>query len=499
MKFSQSLIVIVTSLISLQGFAGQIPPGVVDLVHRRARPTVQEIVSTLGQQNLVTQKNPLPVVDYNLVGGSLLTAFYTSLPRVIAQFEKAYPGAIYLGLGRDSALLSDAIDAFYLGLGQSGRSKMLGASGGTFNNNPTDETIVAFLEGYGFSLDNIANARPFVIFDGTRFNPTSQSRRIMSAIYRVAAKRGIDLKTLVRKVNFVSTAFDGYKYYPKNLIAQTNVDSYFKGQAQVIDHTGPSEILAVDGWLLTHGYNWTDTYGPFVNSQGKIVGSPGALMSEQERLYALAQQIEMIRLTNTQQFVDRVEAESKTLGFSFREHLRLYNGNVEVAKVEPVIKMPPRDHDKDLNANLKALTGKLNPLNGQHEYGKFQVGNEKIRLTKNGYEVVSLLTSKDSVQAKNHIGISFDFLVEQFREDKIGARDFRRIFVHLLEREKITDPDFFAYVRSFYKEILPVEITLGRADERQKYSSGSANLSHNYNELVKNGNLPLSCRFAYSN
>lgn len=175
-----------------------------DLLNLPKRPTIAQVSEVLKLQGMPASDysqliNFFPEVDYDAVGGSLLSAFQSDFSKVVAQLEYAFPGAVFLGLGRDSAILVDALDAFYSHLGQAGRSKLIEASGNSFSQNPSDETIVKFLANYGLDLDKLEQSRPIVIFDGTRYNTNSQSRVIMAAIYRVAASKGIDPKKLVKK------------------------------------------------------------------------------------------------------------------------------------------------------------------------------------------------------------------------------------------------------------------------------------------------------------
>lgn len=101
------------------------------------------------------------------------------------------------------------------------------------------------------------------------------------------------------------------------------------------------------------------------------------------------------------------------------------------------------------------------------------------------------------VQATKYFEIVLDSLETLYNEDKIGARDFRRILAYVMSFKDLS-PGAIKMIQERYKTVLPIEIMLSREGEREKYLSDSGTFLKNYKLLIKNGQLPLSCRFAYS-
>src|SRR5262245_57581541 len=87
-----------------------------ELLALQRRPTMTEFIQAHDPwpaQN--PYKNAVVEMEYT----SKLFNLRVRMPALIAQFEKAFPGATYYSLGRDAAGAADALDAFYLSLGQS--------------------------------------------------------------------------------------------------------------------------------------------------------------------------------------------------------------------------------------------------------------------------------------------------------------------------------------------------------------------------------------------
>ena len=49
-------------------------------------------------------------------------------PQFITKLEKAYPNGTYMFIGRDTQLIADVVDAFYISIGHKDRVKQVGVS-----------------------------------------------------------------------------------------------------------------------------------------------------------------------------------------------------------------------------------------------------------------------------------------------------------------------------------------------------------------------------------
>ena len=146
--------------------------------------------------------------------------------------------------------------------------------------------------------------------------------------------------------------------------------------------------------------------------------------------------------------------------------------------------------------NLKALFN-LKDLPAEKNYEKYRFDSSKISLTENGNAVMIALLNNSHQAAEHFFEISFETLIKLYETKKIGARDFRRIFAYVLTVKEIKNDSFLKQVNNKYKEILPLEIMLGRETEREKYSSQGGIGQSNYLKLTGSGTLKFSCKFVY--
>ena len=133
------------------------------------------------------------------------------------------------------------------------------------------------------------------------------------------------------------------------------------------------------------------------------------------------------------------------------------------------------------------------------KYDKHKVDSISLKLTENGVRVFQALTTHDALQAENYFSISLDILTRLYNAELIGARDFRRIFAHMLTLREIKTSSFVKMVSANYKKVLPLEIMFGRDEEREKYLSQTGIGERNFKTLIEDGNLKPSCRFSYAN
>ena len=116
-------------------------------------------------------------------------------PRMIACFEKAFPGAKFAFLGRDSAPLADFFEAFYLSLGQTDRVVRIGMSSSTVESlkypgpkkgeyTTNIEAVFDLLKKHGFDPNEVDKMKhPYVLVDSISRQGGSQGRLLLSTVY----------------------------------------------------------------------------------------------------------------------------------------------------------------------------------------------------------------------------------------------------------------------------------------------------------------------------
>lgn len=427
-SFNRSKLFVITLAASLAINASA--QGAYDLLTLGHRPTVSEFLE--AHDGVLPAQNPYTLNDYNQVGASLLNSYKGQLANIIAQFEKAFPGATYVGLGRDSALLVDALDAFYLNLGQKKRAVHFNASGSTFQR-VSSETIVNYTKQLGLDFSRINEIPPFVFFDGTRFSISSQSRQLMRAIYLDAAAHSISPKDLIYKVNFISTSYNGYSYYPQNWIMQTDVKQFLKNQSERATNDGPDQILSTDAWYLTHGYNWTDTFVDLaLDAAGTYQPVPSRMMGQTEQQYVLGHMYYVMELVRTPEFFESVKQEAQRLGYDFEEVLKL-RANGEVPNPTPI----PQGKVKTLAEKIADL--KVEKQQTKREYHK----RNGLKLSENAHQLWELISQpvNDGLKSADLTAI-LQKLIEWEKGDFIGERDFSRILFAILPSTRFSDTDF---------------------------------------------------------
>jgi hypothetical protein len=168
------------------------------------------------------------------------------------------------------------------------------------------------LKTIGLSFDSLENARPHVLFDGTRYLAESQSRRIMRQLYSAYVAQGGDSHTLFDRLNLVSVSTS---YYPSNNIEGTDPRAFLAKQRLTIGADGPAEILSIQAWELTHGLEWHQAFNGFRTgidgSVEAIAGNSNSLAEHQGILWEL---YELHRLVRTPAFRDRVRKEAEARG-----------------------------------------------------------------------------------------------------------------------------------------------------------------------------------------
>lgn len=331
------VLIVVSSLflsihLSIRAYAGETHESL--LAHAN-RPTVAEIMDA----NMDRVHDSAGVHDSywkalvhfasSLFGKSgFLESHGLRLATVIASFEKAYPGLTYAFLGRDSAFLADAVEAFYLAHGQIGRVVRLNASGNSINPANSNE-LLAFLRQNGFRPTAGGLERPYIIIDRTSYGLGSQSRRLLSAGYMSLLQTGASPDRLMRQFAVVNLGSDnnGVEMGPDIERDFFRRLKFLSGYRKSVAHepiTGPSTHLRISAGGLIDTAFWHDTFGKFeIAASGGLVAKPGAPMPEKQREESLEMIVEAVRAVSSDEFmamVQRVARETFEYQFEFQQN-----------------------------------------------------------------------------------------------------------------------------------------------------------------------------------
>ena len=162
------LVVSIVLLFSSMAFAEA--KTIKQLLEQSTRPTIDELALALGAN---IKDNPFPYVSYNQLGKDQLKEIDAKLPMIIVELERAFPGAIYAGVGRDMALLTDALQAFYTSIGQKDRVIHVPLSAESFESEvdgqmkkAAPELIYTFINQLpGVDLEHIESGKGLVFLD----------------------------------------------------------------------------------------------------------------------------------------------------------------------------------------------------------------------------------------------------------------------------------------------------------------------------------------------
>ncbi len=437
-------------------------------------------------------------------------------PQFIAKLEKAYPNGTFVFMGRDTQLIADMVDAFYESIGQKGRVVQLGVSKPTLVGMDAD-SIMSYLEYYDIKLDSLSEKSPTILVDtissgeviGGSLISGRQGRFILQTVYKKWMDNGKNPTELLNRFNMigmqVSTFQDGdpsnAKRYRRidrlqeatlansNFLTSPGIDKNAIGNNFVIPLISDTRELFNEAGYDHFTATWHDKYQSPKLVDGKLLPNPGSLMPKEYRDSVLWIQHEIIDIVDMPSFKDRVLEEARKLGVVFKLQDAV---TAKVEKIGPAVNL-----DVEYRNRIKLLFANLSPLGKEKDYNKIKANNATVRLTNNGSDVLASMANQQSVDAPRFFEISLMALIELYESDRIGARDFRRILTVLIGLKPIEGSDFFKMAKANYKKVLPLEIMLGRDAEREKLLNQGGITGKNYRLLIENGNLKMSCQFAY--
>ncbi len=313
-------------------WAVNIPPDIVRLLEMPSRPTMAESVPFLNQlpefedvPSVIQVKNAHVYQPEHWVKVMLKHG-----PTLIAAMEKAFPGATWAFIGRDSQAIADMLEGFYLSIGQQNRVVRLMVSKASFNG-VTPQTLVHFVLEHGFSFKDIKHREPYVFVDTVSTGGGQQGRMFLNALYSYYANH---LKgkpaDLIKKLNMFALFVSTFRSAPVPSSAIKSVSRDLEIQFSL---TGDRPHNFGDEFKLTGfsenqdksneaGYEhfsgaWTESFGPIVSIDGKLKATPGNITDLRTHENILWMQKEIWNAVNSETFHHQVYEAAKKLGYEF--------------------------------------------------------------------------------------------------------------------------------------------------------------------------------------
>lgn len=308
--------IIFIGLLMVSMFVEAKPKSLDDLLDQHARPTIEQINSV----------EPLPADGDAIINSQIMK----DMPKIIAAFEKAFPGATFYELGRDAVYMGDILDAFYTSIGQPGRIKRLDASNTSFS--PDDEITYQFLKSSGIDVSKIHEGYPIVVFDTTSFSHrggigssgASQSVLVIRSAYRAYVEAGGKASDLVPQLNFISVGgmYSGRSDIIDFASPRFDLDKFIDFQKSTASEEGFALPLFIDASMFAYSHaDWHPMFGPFYkNEKGLTVArlpEPGSKSTKSTKSKILAAMVEARDTANHSLFLKMVQLEAAKLGYKF--------------------------------------------------------------------------------------------------------------------------------------------------------------------------------------
>lgn len=260
----------------------------------------------------VLMRNERNLVDTNQSAQQLVEIFKENLPYTIVALEKTFPGATYAFLGRDVDLIADAIDAYYISIGQTGRVVHIPFSTPSMQG-ATTQSVVGFLEGLG--LDTRPQAHrggEFVIVDFTSFRNgggqyVSQSAFIFNRVVDYFRDRSFSAAEIMKRIN-VATLNPNLRNSYDVMAKYNNSPRRFKAKQveDLIANGIISQIALVanpKGRALAYSNPWNNSYGPIqYDLNGRYFTEPASVFNVAQKQPVFWEIVAMINLVRSQSF-----------------------------------------------------------------------------------------------------------------------------------------------------------------------------------------------------
>ena len=281
-----------------------------DLLNSRTRPTMADVEREMQNQGDKLE----PLNDHTFLSHHLVIA------NLIAELEWAYPGAIYMPLGRDVVVIGDVIDAFYRSQGQPGRVIRLNASGQSLH--VSDELIARFVQSSGVDIKNLTKGPGYIFFDGSNYSLPrgSQSTKILNAVYNYYVNQGGHAKDILTKFAFFNLYSHGsgaVQVHP-----DLNREAFLKEQYDHLERH-PMGIPQKTFTASHQPYGSSEWHSNFnlltEMPDGSVVAPPPAQPNhEATRREILLSMTKMMAMVQHPKFIEAIQKRAKELGYEFK-------------------------------------------------------------------------------------------------------------------------------------------------------------------------------------
>jgi len=300
-----------------------------ELMNQPKRPTMMEIKESYNALTAL-QAFMMPVNGEYYDYAYWLNIMIQDGPRLIATLEKAFPGATWAFMGRDTAALADLVEAFYISIGQNDRVVRLGGSKASYAN-IAPSTLVNFLESNGFSLNEVQKRPPYILIDTVSKGYGQQGRALLSAVYEAYTSQGHNPLEIVRKFNMIGLIVSTFARGGNAPVPIESADLHYNDEilryaANPYNYqTNNVVVTFTDSGLKFNeaGYEhftgaWHTAYGAFaVDEKGSTQPVPGAPKHPNERMSVLLFQRMVWESINNPLFLSQVQLAAKNLGYEF--------------------------------------------------------------------------------------------------------------------------------------------------------------------------------------
>ncbi len=333
---------ILTFLISLQtwGVSTQQREAIDKLVNQDHRPTVAEVIEAFKQwprSNIfveVAGERGFPINTAQRYQDDAKATLDAGIIGV-AKLEKAFPGAVFAFLGRDSVQISEVFEVIYRSFFKGERRVFrLNASTASFSGT-TDEIMWQFVSTNGLTEDLLFR-RPYIMLDatsfGTRINkgqvtPSSQSTYVTHGAYSHFVEAGIPPHELVRWINFVDVRNSSYGFEID--ATSESLDQYFEQAEQQLKDN--PERLMIENILkvpelssYSYSLEWHPSFGQLtMDPDGVMRGAIGGGGAPQTRLQILATVYSLVEEAKSRNILQELVTAAKELRYDYTETLAI--------------------------------------------------------------------------------------------------------------------------------------------------------------------------------
>jgi hypothetical protein len=291
-----------------------------DLIVQPQRPTVVQLLNYASSDFAEEEFQSLKGQKYYFDWQHWQTQLQQHGPEFIAMLECAFPSATWAFVGRDTAMLADLAEAFYLSVGQKDRVVRLGISRGALDG-LNDASIVTYLQSKGLSLSR-RPARPFILVDtvsrggavGGSHLSGRQGRRLLDAGYNQFVAIGGRPKDLLERFNMIGLTVSTFagEYYPVENVSEHLQTEKFRYESErmnsgfLVQHRIPTWNDPGDRFLEAGYDHFTGAWhGPFqkIESGNEV---PGPETNSIQRHDILVMQAKIAKLMVGDNFLNRV-------------------------------------------------------------------------------------------------------------------------------------------------------------------------------------------------